>query len=63
MDSTDIKLCLFLMSNSRTPYPELAGRLGLSINAVHRRISAVVSASSLVVLFIGIQAFKRFGKS
>jgi hypothetical protein len=51
------------MSNSRTPYPEVAGRLGLSINAVHRRISAVVSASSLVVLFIGIQAFKRFGKS
>jgi len=38
MDRTDISLCLFLMSNSRTPYHELAARLGLSINAVHKRI-------------------------
>lgn len=44
MDNTDIKLCLFLMSNSRTPYHELAGRLGLSINAVHRRIRTMVEA-------------------
>ena len=44
MDSTDIKLCLFLLSNSRTPYHELAGRLGLSINAVHKRIRAMVEA-------------------
>jgi DNA-binding Lrp family transcriptional regulator len=42
MDSTDIKLCLFLLSNSRTPYHELAGRLGLSINAVHKRIRGMV---------------------
>jgi DNA-binding Lrp family transcriptional regulator len=44
MDSVDIKLCLFLLSNSRTPYHELAGRLGLSINAVHKRIRAMVEA-------------------
>ena len=44
MDSTDIKLCLFLLSNSRTPYHELAGRLGLSINAVHKRIRGMVDA-------------------
>ncbi len=39
MDRTDISLSLFLMSNSRTPYHELAARLGLSINAVHKRIA------------------------
>jgi len=42
MDSTDIKLCMFLLVNSRTPYHELAGRLGLSINAVHKRIRALL---------------------
>jgi DNA-binding Lrp family transcriptional regulator len=42
MDSTDIRLCLFLLSNSRTPYQELAGRLGLSINAVHKRIKGMI---------------------
>ncbi len=42
MDSTDIKLCLFLLSDSRAPYHELAGRLGLSINAVHKRIKALI---------------------
>lgn len=41
MDRTDVSLCLFLMTNSRTPYHELAARLGLSINAVHKRIGAL----------------------
>lgn len=44
MDRTDIALCLFLMSNSRTPYHELASKLGLSINAVHKRIKAMIEA-------------------
>ena len=44
MDGTDIKLCLFLLSNSRTPYHELASKLGLSINAVHKRIRGMVEA-------------------
>ncbi|MGD0478315.1 MAG: winged helix-turn-helix transcriptional regulator [Nitrososphaerales archaeon] len=44
MDRTDIALCLFLMSNSRTPYHELAGKLGLSINAVHKRIKVMIDA-------------------
>jgi len=43
MDRTDVSLCLFLMSNSRTPYHELAAKLGLSINAVHKRIGAMVN--------------------
>ena len=42
MDRTDISLCLFLMTNSRAPYHELAAKLGLSINAVHKRIGALV---------------------
>ena len=43
MDRTDISLCLILMSNSRAPYHELAAKLGLSINAVHKRIGALVN--------------------
>jgi DNA-binding Lrp family transcriptional regulator len=43
MDRTDVSLCLFLMTNSRTPYHELAAKLGLSINAVHKRIGAMVN--------------------
>jgi DNA-binding Lrp family transcriptional regulator len=42
VDRTDIALCLFLMSNSRSPYHELASKLGLSINAVHKRIRAMI---------------------
>src|SRR5208337_5131930 len=30
------------MTNSRTPYHELAAQLGLSINAVHKRIKALI---------------------
>ena len=44
MDRTDVSLCLFLMTNSRTPYHELAARLGLSINAVHKRIKAMIDS-------------------
>ncbi len=50
MDDTDIMLSLLLMSNSRTPYSELANRLGLSINAVHRRIGAM-SESGIIRAF------------
>jgi DNA-binding Lrp family transcriptional regulator len=42
MDSIDVRLCMFLMTNSRTPYHELAGMFGLSINAVHKRIKALI---------------------
>jgi DNA-binding Lrp family transcriptional regulator len=38
MDQTDITLCRLLQIDSRAPYHELASRLGLSINAVHKRI-------------------------
>ena len=42
MDRTDVSLCLYLMSDSRTPYHELASKFGLSINAVHKRIAAMM---------------------
>ena len=42
MDRTDLALCMTLLANSRTPYQELADSLGLSVNAVHRRIMALV---------------------
>ncbi|WXG43707.1 MAG: AsnC family transcriptional regulator [Promethearchaeati archaeon SRVP18_Atabeyarchaeia-1] len=41
MDKTDIFLALFLMANSRTPYSDLAEKLGLSVNAVHKRIQTL----------------------
>ncbi len=50
MDRTDVSLCLFLMANSRTPYHELAGRLGLSINAVHKRIKTMMDTGIIRTL-------------
>ena len=42
MDKTDVVLSLLLLANSRTPYSELANKLGLSVNAVHKRIKSLV---------------------
>jgi len=42
MDISDIRLMEQLLHNSRTPYRELAERLGLSVQAVHRRIQVLV---------------------
>ena len=44
MDRTDVTLCMLLLGNSRTPYQELANKLDLSVNAVHKRIKALVDA-------------------
>jgi DNA-binding Lrp family transcriptional regulator len=44
LDWVDVSLCILLQTNSRTPYHELAAKLGLSINAVHKRIRAMVDA-------------------
>ncbi len=44
VDHTDIALSLLLMSNSRMPYSDIADKMGLSINAVHRRIGAMVDS-------------------
>jgi len=42
MDETDLQLIKTLLADSRTPYRELAGKLGLSVNAVHRRIQSLM---------------------
>ncbi|HSV42421.1 MAG TPA: AsnC family transcriptional regulator [Methanomassiliicoccales archaeon] len=38
MDETDIAICMILMQDSRTPFRKVADRLGLSVQATHRRI-------------------------
>ena len=45
MDKTDIILSQLLLINSRLPYRDLADKLGLSVNAVHRRIKALIKSS------------------
>lgn len=44
MDPTDLKLCLLLLANSRTPVRELGEKLGLSVAAVHGRIQTLREA-------------------
>ena len=42
MDKTDVILSLLLLENSRSPYRELANKLNLSANAVHKRIQSLI---------------------
>ena len=44
MDNTDIILLELLLSNSRMSYGKMAEKLGLSVNAVHKRIQALIEA-------------------
>jgi DNA-binding Lrp family transcriptional regulator len=44
MDKTDIILLELLLSNSRLSYGKMAEKLGLSVNAVHKRIQALIEA-------------------
>jgi DNA-binding Lrp family transcriptional regulator len=44
MDNTDIALINLLLLNSRLSYAELAERLGLSVNAVHKRIQLLIES-------------------
>jgi len=44
MDETDVILSSLLLVNSRTPYRELAEKLNLSANAVHKRIQSLIDA-------------------
>lgn len=45
MDKTDMSLILLLIQNSRLSYAELADKLGLSINAVHKRIQELIETN------------------
>jgi Lrp/AsnC family leucine-responsive transcriptional regulator len=42
MDKTDVILIQLLLANSRLSYGNLAEKLGLSVNAVHKRIQALI---------------------
>jgi DNA-binding Lrp family transcriptional regulator len=42
MDKTDVILSMLLLTNSRTPYRELADKLNLSANAIHKRIQLLI---------------------
>lgn len=42
MDKTDVILSTLLLADSRTPYRELADKLNLSANAIHKRIQSLI---------------------
>ncbi|MGE5187389.1 MAG: winged helix-turn-helix transcriptional regulator [Betaproteobacteria bacterium] len=44
MDKKDMSLILLLLQNSRASYAELADKLGLSVNAVHKRIQQLIES-------------------
>lgn len=44
MDKTDIILVQLLLENSRLSYAELAEKLNLSVNAIHKRIQLLIEA-------------------
>jgi DNA-binding Lrp family transcriptional regulator len=44
MDKTDIVLSMLLLNNSRVSYRQLADKLDLSMNAVHRRIQSLIDS-------------------
>ena len=60
MDATDIRLSLLLMKNSRVPYRELAGKLGISLQAVHRRIQ-VMREMGVVREFVTLPSSRALG--
>lgn len=60
MDTTDLRLSLLLMKNSRAPYRELAGKLGISLQAVHRRIQ-VMREMGVIQEFVTLPTSKALG--
>ncbi len=49
MDERDILLSLLLQTNSRLSYQELATKLGISVNAVHKRTKDMIDAGIIRV--------------
>jgi DNA-binding Lrp family transcriptional regulator len=75
MDKTDMSLIMLLTANSRLPYTELAEKLNLSVNAVHKRIQTLIetgiirkftaklslqSVGAIVVFVSGISQLSSF---
>jgi DNA-binding Lrp family transcriptional regulator len=70
MDQSDRKLMLFLAENPRMPYRELADRLGVSVQAVHRRIQVLMKmgvlsgfAAGISIRHLGAIPVMVFGRS
>ncbi|MFX1570232.1 MAG: Lrp/AsnC family transcriptional regulator [Promethearchaeota archaeon] len=47
MDEVDLKIILLLMNNSRLTYREIADHLGLSVNAVYKRIQILIDIRTI----------------
>ncbi|HEY3419287.1 MAG TPA: AsnC family transcriptional regulator [Methanomassiliicoccales archaeon] len=47
MDETDLALCRSLLMNSRMSYSELGKNMGLTPQAVHRRVQALIDAENI----------------
>jgi len=47
MDEIDLKIILLLMNNSRLTYREISNHLGLSVNAVYKRIQALIDIGTI----------------
>lgn len=54
MDETDLRLIQILMHDPRAPYRDLADGLGLSVQAVHRRLQNLIESKVVTGFFTGI---------
>ncbi len=61
MDEVDIALCRSLLKNSRTPYSDLGKALGLSPQAVHRRVQSLTE-DGIVKGTTAYPSFRAFGR-
>ncbi len=70
MDETDLRLCQLLLLNSRTPFRDLADKLNISVQAVHRRVQNLID-NKCILKYVTIPSEKAwpamsvhiFGKS
>ncbi len=62
MDETDLTLAKLLLANARSPYRHLADQLGLSVNAVHKRIQALIK-SGVITAFTAKPSLAALGAS
>jgi DNA-binding Lrp family transcriptional regulator len=69
VDKTDIFMSMLLLANSRLSYRQLSDRLGLSINAIHKRLQALIemgvirSFTAKASLPVGAIVVEVFGSS
>jgi DNA-binding Lrp family transcriptional regulator len=71
MDEIDTIISMMLMANSRMPYRELAEKLDMSVNSVHKRVKSLVEIGAIqnfqtklnFILFPNMVNVIMFGKS